>query len=100
MDFFSTANYVEAAFWGVVGAAFAVAAVRKRGAVRRECAIAAVTFVAFGWSDVVEVQTGAWFRPWWLLVWKGVCVLSLGRLLINYLIEKRRANYLASTSKR
>ena len=89
LDFFSTANYVEAAFWGVVGAAFAVAAVRKRGAVRRECAIAAVTFVAFGISDVVEVRTGAWYRPWWLLGWKGVCVISLARLLVNHVRARR-----------
>ena len=43
--------------------------------------IAAVTFCAFGVSDIVEVETGAWWRPWWLLVWKGLCIVVLLVLL-------------------
>jgi hypothetical protein len=37
----------------------------------------ACVLVAFGFSDVVEIQTGAWWRPWWLLVWKGACLLAM-----------------------
>ena len=36
--------------------------------------LSAVTLVLFGLSDVVELQTGAWWRPWWLAVWKGLCI--------------------------
>jgi hypothetical protein len=60
--------------------------------VRVRCLVAAVTLVLFGISDVVEVETGAWYRPWWLLVWKGVCVMVLGYLLITYIREKRRGH--------
>jgi hypothetical protein len=90
LPFFATANYIEAAFWAVVAVGFAVAAVRKSGEIRRECWIAAMTFLLFGISDVVEVQTGAWYRPWWLLLWKGLCVLSLARLLLLYVRLRRR----------
>jgi hypothetical protein len=34
-------------------------------------------FAFFGLSDLVEVTTGAWWRPWWLLAWKAACLLGL-----------------------
>lgn len=89
LRFFEIANYAEAAFWAVVAVGFAWAAVRRTGQVGRECYLAAVTFLLFGFSDVVEVQTGAWYRPWWLLVWKGLCVLSIARLLAVYVRYRR-----------
>lgn len=88
--FFAIANYVEAAVWGLIACAFAVAAVR-RPAVRARCALAAVTFALFGLSDVVEVRTGAWWRPWWLLAWNGACVAVLGVLLIDHLRRRSPA---------
>jgi hypothetical protein len=36
--------------------------------------------VAFGLSDLVEARTGAWWRPWWLLVWKASCLAALSLL--------------------
>ncbi|MFP4103756.1 sensor histidine kinase [Coleofasciculus sp.] len=52
---------------------------------RYQALMAFITFFFFGLSDIIEVQTGAWWRPWWLLVWKSLCVFSMGALLINYL---------------
>ncbi len=34
----------------------------------------AISLILFGLSDVVELQTGAFWRPWWLLVWKAGCM--------------------------
>jgi hypothetical protein len=28
-------------------------------------------------SDLVEARTGAWWKPWWLFVWKAACVLLM-----------------------
>ncbi len=70
----STGNYWEAGFWGAIALGFAVAAIRRRGNMRRLLLIAALTLAAFGASDLVEVRTGAWWRPWWLLAWKALCV--------------------------
>lgn len=91
-SFFATANYVEALLWATVALLFAASAMRRHGAVRKRCVLAAVTFLLFGISDVVEVQTGAWWRPWWLLLWKAVCLLCLLGLLINHRRGRTRAD--------
>ena len=94
--FFVYSNYAEAALLNAIGVAFLVAAAVRRGVkldggrVRRRLLSAAVTFVAFGWSDVVEAHTGAWWRPWWLLVWKGLCVLALLILTVRHYRHTRR----------
>lgn len=94
--FFVYSNYAEAALWNAIGIAFLVAAAVGRGVrpngggVRRRLLSAAVTFVAFGWSDVVEAHTGAWWRPWWLLVWKGLCLLALLVLAVRHYRGARR----------
>jgi hypothetical protein len=86
---FILSNRLEAGLWCAIGAGFAIAAFIKPKAVRTDCLIAAVTFVAFGMSDVVETHTGAWWRPWWLLVWKAVCVLGFLVLLVRYRMRTR-----------
>ncbi len=70
---FVVANVVEAALW------FAVAALVV---VKWRHAPAAIVLVTFGVSDLVETTTGAWWRPWWLLVWKAVCVVLLVAILL------------------
>ena len=88
-DFFRIGNYAEAALWMLVAVVFGVFAIRRGGLARRRCAIAAPVFFLFGMSDVVEVQTGAWWRPWWLFAWKAVCVLGMVLLLAGYLRGRR-----------
>ena len=68
---FILANYLEACLWTT----FAVMAfLRRRGPASGWLAAA---LLMFGVSDVVEAQTGAWYRPWPLLVLKSLCVLSI-----------------------
>lgn len=70
-------NYVEAVFWMV--ASF-VAWRSSRGmepAKQKNARLASIALFLFGISDLVETQTGAWWRPWWLLIWKTSCVLAL-----------------------
>jgi len=80
---FETANTIEAAFWVIVGLLFAACAIARRRAAGAS-AVAAVTFVLFGASDIVETTTGAWWKPWWLFCWKAACVLSMLILLAKY----------------
>ncbi len=87
--FFVTANYVEAALWGVIGVGFILYAVSKSGG--RTSFIAAIAFLLFAFSDVIETRTGAWWRPWWLLVLKGTCVATFAMLLANHYLGRRRA---------
>jgi hypothetical protein len=88
-SFFATSNYVEAALWGAIGIGFLFHTVLRRG--NGASVITAITFLAFGGSDVVEAHTGAWWRPWWLLVWKGSCLSIFLALLWRYAAARRAA---------
>ena len=89
-DTFRTINYIEAGVWAVMGVGFAGRALLRRGRGRGACAGAAVVLLAFGLSDIVETRTGAWWHPWWLLVWKGACVLILAGLVARWWVTSRR----------
>ncbi len=87
---FVLSNRIEAGFWIVTGIALLVASFRLAGVAAKEARLGALVFAIFGGSDIVEATTGAWWRPWWLLAWKGLCLLALVVLLIRYI--KRRKN--------
>jgi hypothetical protein len=70
-------NYIEAVIWSCFAIGFAMTAAKSLGQIRIHRLIATLTFLLFGLSDIVEVQTGAWWRPWWLFCWKASCVLSM-----------------------
>ncbi len=80
-------NYIEAGIWGIFAVGFGRVALKNYGRVRTQRLIAAVIFFLFGLSDIVEIQTGAWWHPWWLLIWKSLCVVSMVGLLIVYWLE-------------
>jgi hypothetical protein len=90
-SFFADSNYFECGLWCAIGAGFLIRAALRRG--RRAAVITAgVTFLLFGLSDFVEAHTGAWWRPWWLLVWKGLCLLVFLILLIRYIQLKKKSS--------
>ena len=69
-------NRAEAVLWFAVAIAMAVCAFWQPVAQRKTMWFLATAFAAFGVSDVIESQTGAWWEPWWLLVLKAACVLA------------------------
>lgn len=87
---FVLVNRVEAALWMALALAMMFAAKRYRGAARIDCIAASLAFALFGVSDLVETTTGAWWRPWWLLAWKSVCVLAFLILLARHVKRTRR----------
>ena len=80
-------NLAEGALWIGIGFGFAVALWRRR-ADRGLKAAACLLFVAFGISDFIEIRTGAWYKPWWLLAWKAANVAALALVLVLF---RRRA---------
>ena len=79
-DIYSAAglNAVEAAVWIFIGLLLLAGA--KKAAVnssRKDVVALSLLFVAFGISDVIEVYSGAWWRPWWLLIWKTLNAIGL-----------------------
>jgi len=85
----TTFNYCEAVLWFVLGTAVVIASRRQPMAMRRNVWLAGGVFVAFGISDLIEAQTGAWWRPWWLFVLKAVCVITLAHCLVRHRNLKR-----------
>jgi len=90
-EFFRNSNYLEAILWLAISSGFFIALLCRKGERHWKLAIAGVTLAAFGISDIVEVETGAWWRPWWLLAWKGACVLVMLLLYIDYIKNRRRS---------
>jgi hypothetical protein len=81
-------NIAEAGLGFALGVAMLVLSIRSaRG--RGPRIAAGIALVAFGLSDLVETQTGAWWRPWWLLAWKAACVLALSAFAFKWLREAR-----------
>lgn len=88
---FRFGNYIEAGLWIVLGIGAAVWSRRIAGAARADLLVLALDLVAFGLSDVVEAQTGAWWKPLWLLAWKGICLLVMLILLARYVLRRYRS---------
>ena len=85
-------NYLEALIWFLFAIGFAVNARKTSEKTRINRLITSLNFLFFGGSDIVEVQTGAWWSPWWLFVWKASCILSMVILFWVYLRDRPLAN--------
>ncbi|MEG4168330.1 MULTISPECIES: hypothetical protein [unclassified Microcoleus] len=85
-------NYIEAFIWLCFAVGFALDAVNTSGKTRIHRLITTLIFLFFGGSDIVEVQTGAWWSPWWLFVWKVSCGLSMMLLFWVYLRDRTLSN--------
>ena len=83
-------NFFEGLFW-IAASAYVIRKTVHGRIGPRPGAIGAALLFLFGISDFVEITTGAWWRPWWLLVWKGVCLFGLIGLYVAHRLEQRRA---------
>jgi hypothetical protein len=70
-------NWAEVVLWGAIAIACLIRALTYTGTKRRLLAIAAVSFAIFAVTDVLEVESGAWWEPPWLLALKAACVATL-----------------------
>ena len=82
-------NTIEGIYWLIAGLLAAGLAIKRKWD-QRGTAVLVVALVFFGISDFVEVDSGAWWRPWWLLVWKGACLALIGFGIL--MIRKRAAS--------
>lgn len=83
---FCVFNTIEGVLWIAIGVGFLAGALRKSKS-RDLLLTSAILFLGFGASDFVETTTGAWYRPWWLLVWKASTVVAL---VVMYVLYRRR----------
>jgi hypothetical protein len=87
MNIHSVGNAVEAVVWFILAVVVFVAGARHAD-IRRNAWTASAALVLFGFSDLVEIRTGAWWRPWWLLVWKGSCIAAF--IVLLWIWSRRR----------
>jgi hypothetical protein len=83
-------NLIEALLWAGVAAGVLIFSKRLADRRRRIAYVAAAAFLLFGVSDLVEIYTGAWWKPVWLLLWKAGCIAGLLTCLTWYWRAKRQ----------
>ena len=88
MDLPAIYNCVEIGLWGTVGTGFLLRALRT-GPYRKLKITAGMLFLLFAATEVIELRTGTWWRPWWLFTLKAVCVIGLAVLMILYARAQR-----------
>jgi hypothetical protein len=81
-------NFAEGLWWISLGIAVSVLAFKSTEK-KLLLFFGAAVLALFGISDFVEIQTGAWWRPWWLLIWKAGCII-LGLITLILYFKKRR----------
>jgi hypothetical protein len=89
MDIERDGNFIEAGVWLIAAVTVIWQAGRDRIELRRTLWVLGVTLAVFGLSDVIEARTGAWWRPWWLFIWKAACVVPIAGAFVNYFRIRR-----------
>jgi hypothetical protein len=79
-----TGNLIEAGFWMILGVVITLGLWRKARRLTSFGLISGTIVILFGVSDLVEARTGAWWRPWWLLLWKAVCLTGMVVCFLKY----------------
>lgn len=77
-------NFAEASLWFLIAGVLFLKARRLNRSRAKIARVASAAFFLFGISDLIEARTGAWWMPWWLLVWKTICVVVFLVCLIQY----------------
>ncbi len=86
-----TFNFYEAIFWFLIGLSLLATALldQSKSIYRKNLITSTLLFFAFGVSDLIEMQTGAWWRPLGLLLLKGGCIIGFILCFIRYLKLKK-----------
>ena len=70
-------NVIEAAIWMALATWLLYLALRTCSHLKTTFLVFSVALAFFSVSDMIETQTGAWYRPFGLFLLKAVCVLSI-----------------------
>ena len=81
---FKTFNFVEGFYWLFLGVFFVTLSKTMSHRYKRWTLFTFLILVLFGLSDFIEMNTGAYWIPGWLLVWNMGCILGFIFSLIWY----------------
>jgi len=90
MDASRVYNIIEIFLWPTIGLMFFIISFRKANRYKKLSWFLSIVFICFGISDYFEIYSGVWWRPWWLLAWKVLCVISFILSLGYYIIKEKR----------
>lgn len=74
-------NLFETCLWSAIGLGLLICACRPREKHRLFCLYGALSFAVFAASEVIEMHTGAWWKPLWLLALKASCTFFVAGLV-------------------
>lgn len=87
-DFWRLAPYYYNLFEGVLWASFSlfflIPALKPGEKHRGFCLFGVFAFVTASLSEFYEAHTGAWWKPWWLIIWKASFGLFFAIILYWY----------------
>ncbi len=84
-----TGNLIEAGFWIIFGVVVTLVLWRQARRLTPFSLISGMVVILFGLSDLVESRTGAWWRPWWLLLWKAICLTGMAVCFLKYIQARK-----------
>jgi hypothetical protein len=90
MDWLAWFNVFEACLWVFCGGVCVAQGWPYPGRYRTPAIVAGVLFVMFSVSEVIEVQTGAWWIPWWLPIHKGLVIAGLIATCVVVVVRQKR----------
>lgn len=86
-------NIFEIGLWAFLALCVALFGHRTNALSKTGRFILSIALLAFAYSDLVELRTGAWWRPWWLLLLKGACLSSFsGIAWMSWKKTRRESN--------
>ena len=83
-------NSIEIGLWAVFGLVVMIFGHRSKWLSKIERRFLAIALLAFAYSDYVELHSGAWWRPLWLLVLKGGCLCVFAAIALSIWYRSKR----------
>jgi len=88
MDMVKAYNIFEGFLWIGFSLVFFIPAFKRSEKHRLFCLLGGLGFISSSLSDFYEAHSGAWWEPWWLVLWKA----SFAPLIIFMYLWYRKIN--------
>ncbi|XLQ20148.1 MAG: hypothetical protein ACKUBY_00005 [Candidatus Moraniibacteriota bacterium] len=82
---FKTFNFIEGVYWLSLGIFVVTLSKIIPCKYKRLALFTFLILIFFGFTDFIEIKTGAYWTPWWLLTWNAFCILGLILALAWYI---------------
>lgn len=82
---FKTFNFIEGIYWVALGIFVLTLSKIIFQKYKKLALFTSLILILFSITDFIEIETGAYWTPWWLLVWNIICILGLTLSLAWYI---------------